>query len=238
MTQDLPGPEQIADLRDDATRAWQECFGDLDGTWALVPLDLGPVLAPFGVKVDPAWELLVVAVRFGRDGEGMTVAVPAARAGAVRQGLESVLPSWEEDEPPPVPDAAADVGVALLGERSPRGLLLASLAVRELAEVGASGHGRSWLDEQVVGGAGSLPHLAADWGEPKDHMEWSWTAGPVYDWNPAVTVEDGGAEVVFYTYDPVGSHQLIRHRDRYGPTGLTAARSRTLVAEALGGIIP
>jgi hypothetical protein len=234
----LPDAAALAAARRQATDSWQEALADAPQGWALSDLDLGPVLAPFAVSVAPGWEMVVLTGRWSRDGEGRVVAVPADVAADVRTRLEHLLADYYDDDPPEVAEAAADVGEALIGERSDRGLLLASLAVRELAEVGAAGHGWDWLEEHVVEGDGALPRLPAGWDAPEAVDDWQWDVPRHESWSPRVEHFTSTAIVRFFTYSAAGGHELACHTDTYGSEGLAARRSRLTVARAAGGYTP
>jgi hypothetical protein len=96
---------------------------------------------------------------------------------------------------------------------------------------------RAWPDEQVVEGHGALPDIAAGWGAPENAEEWTWLAEPVRDWSPAVERLGGEVTVQFFSYQPVGCHEIISYVDRYGRNGFTGTRTRTTVVRATGGII-
>ncbi len=238
MSADLPDAAALADTRREATDVWQQAVAGAEQGWALGDVDVDSVLAPFGVAVAPGWELVVLTARWGRDGEGRVLAVPAGAAAGVRKGLENLLSDYDQDDPPEVEEAAADVGQALTGERSDRGLLLASLAVRELAEVGAAGHGWDWLEEQIVEGDGPLPQLPTGWDAPEGVENWDWAAPRPHRWSPSVERSPSSATVRFFTYRAAGGHELACHTDTYGADGLAARRSRLTLARAPGGYTP
>ena len=238
MSPGLPDATTLATVRQRATDSWQDVLADAEQGWALADLDLGRVLAPFEVAVTPGWDLVVLTARWGRDGQGQVLAVPASVAAEVRARLEDFLADYDEDEPPAVEAAAADLGQALTGERSDRGLLLASLAVRELAEVGAAGHGWDWLEEQVVEGDGPLPQLPPGWDPPERLEAWEWDAPRPKQWSPRVEHSAPSVTVRFFTYRAAGGHELACHTDIYGPDGLAARRSRLTVARSPGGYTP
>ncbi len=239
MSAGLPDAAELAAIRHEATEHWQEELSVAEQGWAVAQLDLEPVLSPFGVSVAPSWELVVLTRRSGRDGEGRVLAIPLGSMARVRDDLGRAFADLDDDdEPPPVEGAAVDLGQALRGPRDDRGLLLASLAVRELAEVGAAGHGWDWLEETIVEGDGPLPELPDAWGAPLHPDAWDWGAARPSRWSPEVQRDPGSARVRFFTYGAAGGHALACHVDLYGGSGLVARRSRTTVARARGGYTP
>jgi hypothetical protein len=153
-------------------------------------------------------------------------AVPSDTAAGVREQLAEVLEEWDDDEPPPVTAAEGDIGVALAGDGSDDAALMASIAYRELHEMGAAGHGADWLDEVVLGDDGP---------DESDQPQWEWRGPRPQRWGPAVTRAGGETIVVFQTQTDVGGHRLIRYEDRYRPGSLAARRRSDVLAEAAGG---
>jgi hypothetical protein len=220
---------EIASAREAAEDVWREALREVDDGWSLVGrdvLDLGSVVEPFGLALDPAYDLVLVTARWGRDGEGHLFAVPSEVADEVRADLSEELDDWDEDEPPSVEAAESDIGVALTGDGSDEAVLMASVACRELHEVGAAGHGADWMDEVVLGEDGP---------DESEQPAWDWRGPQPERWAPTVTRAGGELIVVFHTQTDVGGHRLIRYEDRYRPGALAARRRYDVLAEAEGG---
>jgi hypothetical protein len=203
----------VAALRERAFAAWAERLDPWPEGWAAAALDLRPLLAVFGLGLADGYDLVVFTYREGRDGEGRVYAVPER---AARQ---------HHDPPDPPEDALDEVGAALAGDGSPASYFLASLALRELGEVGALGHGRAWSDEDVV--LDDLPEA-----------DWQWREPPPATLAPQVEVVGDDVTVRFVTHSARGGHRLTEHVDRYRAGSYVPRHEQRELARAAGGYVP
>jgi len=132
---------------------------------------------------------------------------------------------------------------AIDGDGSAWSYLSASLFAREAQELGAIWHGLSWSDEAILGGdpweeAPGKGARQTDHDRPSTpRSEWHWEERPPDEWRPQVRAVEGGVEVTFVSYDPVGRESLGLRTDRYGATGYTFTELSRELGYGSGGLI-
>lgn len=188
--------------------------------WSLDEKSAERVLSLFGrLRLAPAFRLVTYASRGGIGGTGWTFAVPAHAVAPVE---DLVVP--DQFQPKPPPGALAHFMEAVIGDGSLRAYVQASIAGRELAELGAWWHGLEWSTHGLVG-PGDEPGRPAVYDgslyavEPAgmfDATEWLWSEQPPGDWRPRAERDDGDTvTVTFWTYSELGSSAVYEHRDVY-----------------------
>lgn len=92
----------------------------------------------------------------------------------------------------------------------------ASICAREAVELGAKWHGISRAGETIVGADPWRTRPQTEMSEfdstPED---WTWSTPVPEDWRPAVEHNGSSIDMIFYTFDPVGTQRLIRNHDKF-----------------------
>lgn len=117
--------------------------------------------------------------------------------------------------------------------------LWASLARRELEQLGGLWHGLSWSTESLLSGV-DVPSIAVpedtdtDAGTSLNPASFDFVQPPPDRWDPCVLIDEEGSVVVeFFTYGALHGERLWRHSDVYAD-GSTVPRT-SVVAIAAGG---
>lgn len=180
------------------------------------------LVSPFSrLRVTPALRLVTYASRGGVGGTGWTFAIPATAGAAPVEELVVA----DQFQPKPPPGARPHFMEALVGDGGLRAYVQASIAGRELAELGAWWHGLEWSTHALVG-PGDEPGRPAVYDgslyavEPLgmfDAAEWRWSEEPPRDWRPrAERHGDETVTVTFWSYSELGACAVYEHRDVYG----------------------
>ena len=207
---------------------------ELTEGWSLSGFDPAVLLAAAeGISLKPGYKLALYLYRWGRDGNGITWALPAHApipAAADCPLIEPPPTAWtvarmaDFDVPHP-PLAIGDLSKMLVIQpNTADSYLRASLVLRELAELGAAKHGQWWSDQALIH---ALPS-ASD-----DPAEWTWQAETLDDLRPRATQTPDGWVITFYSVTAYGGWRIFAHQDQWGEAG--ASVSIRVVANAPGG---
>ncbi len=208
-----------------------------DGWWgdAAAAVALLGVLAP--LKLRDGWSLGTYAHRDRMGGHGLTFARPLGVA-----VLSHPLPSPGASEPQ-VPEAPSLAAVLEWDLRDPSGFLMASIALRELEQLGGFWHGEWWATETLLAGRERIPELTrvdhvglGD--ELPDFSAFEFGAELPEQWDPQVRHEDDGRVTVeMYTYRGRNGERIWRHIDRYPSGGGSPERQAEAVARGGFGYV-
>lgn len=212
--------EDLERLREGLHGIWLEALsihfdGLIEEGWQLAPFDPSQLLsATPTLGLHAGYRLVAYLYRDGRHGNGVVWAIPAEDEALEPQECpQTDLPrhSWTLDhapdlDPPRPPNALYDWMDALTGDGSADAYLSASLLARELAELGATGHGAYWDDFTILDEAPSGP-------------TWDWLSAAPQDWRPQVQFQPDFISVAFYTVNHMGTRRITRHHDRYASGG-------------------
>lgn len=176
------------------------------------------------------------------DGNGFTLVIPKHKTLPDPAGQDIAM-GWDMDKPvfqisgETAPDwLRSDIEAFLEGDHSPRSYFEASMFIRKIHEVGARGHGFSWVDHKVL--TSPVINDGTDWKwDQQGPIDWKWCQQEPTDWRPLVTYKaDGQTEVTFYTFTNVGLERLVRHTDTY-IDGYRMTTAEATIAEGGPGII-
>jgi hypothetical protein len=201
-------------------------------------LDPAPIVESFGcLRIRPGWKLTAF-LQGNLDGDSRVVALPAdfepGSADDVRFSLARLRGQVEE----PYARYSSDWGIcvplaSLLrfmkvvdGDGTPWSYLCASLAVRQLLDVGVFGrfvHEHDWAEHRAVG---SLADCF-----PNSRLRGDCTSPALQP--PEVTTDDSRVAVRFYTYRPPGAlpEGVWLHEDGYSEGSYEPALARLIVAK-------
>jgi hypothetical protein len=206
--------------------------------WSPSEVDPHAILGCFTeLRLREGFELRAFQLRSGGNGNGVVWAVPAGSEAPVE--LAPIEHELLYDAPRPA-DALEDVMEAIVGDRTPRSYLSASIFAREIAELGALWHGISWGEQTVLG---SHPDGTADEGADEPGIitgngPWTWQSEVPVRWRPSVTEAAEQVIVVFYTYDPVGMETISMNIDRFtSQSSMRFDRDSVVIATGGGGFV-
>ena len=219
---------QIRDLRMCMQEALTPSGPAVPEGWSVSPVDpAGIVDCLDHVEVKKGVCLGAYQYREGENGSGLVFALPGDAE--FPEPRECMVPEMGTVSGVPVerpaPPAALDHYMeAFDGDGSPRSYLEASIALRELGELGSHGHGRNWAQHVVLDTnpftEGVPPSVPLDTLRVRDASEWRWEHRPGC-WRPTViAAEGGGAEVSFIAFNPLGRFTLYQATDYYRPNDL------------------
>lgn len=227
----------IQDVQQRAASAWQDQIPEkLPEGWSISPVDFGPfvaVFAPLRLKAG----LVLRAYQFSmyRNAEALVFAIP--------EDVPVSAPRHSAEEVDPPVEALDDLMLAIEGDGSPRSYFLASLFAREIAEVGARGHGSIWISSHIQDGdpwRDGQSHADPSPDQPRptgDGKDWEWFDSAPEQWSPTVEVNDQGVTVTFYTYDALSTETLSRITDTYPATGYQFSTDTQVIARGGKGYI-
>lgn len=207
---------------------------EMDDGWSVSGFDPAALLASAAdISLKSGYKLALYVYRWGRDGNGITWALPS----------DAPIPAAVDcplTEPPPtawpvarmadfdVPHPPLGIGdlskVLVISSESEQSYLTASLLLRELAELGAAKHGQWWSDQALID---TLPS------DEDDPVEWTWTDASVDDLRPRVSQTPDGWQVTFYSVTAYGGWRIYVHHDIWDASG--AAQTIRAIATAHGG---
>lgn len=231
---------QVNDWRERALRVAELRSTPPEG-WSISTLDPMKVLATFKhLRMKPPYVLKAYQYFSSGNGNGMVWALPAECP---------LTPVSEIDEgsngfsaPPQPPGALPNFLEAIDGDRSPLSYLSASIAARELRELGAAWHGVSWGVCHVLDGnpamRGRRPGRRSGGGyafEPQG--PWTFVENEPDEWQPQVTQTKDGTTVTFYIYSQLGEECISRITDTFGHEGYTFESESTTIATGGGGFL-
>lgn len=178
------------------------------------------------VDRQPGWTFGTYVFRDRMGGYGMTFARPIGTHLRSREELEAAVSAGRE---PRLSEERQAETVLRWDELELAGYLWASVAARELKQLGGDWHGLWWSTEYFVGGVGP-PVLAGgeeSWvsDAPPDLAAFSFQAEAPSRWDPRVCRSaDGEVSVEFFTFGARDGERLWRHREVYSP-GSTVPRA-------------
>lgn len=237
-------PDEVEELHDYfwRTRTHESRLGDEDqfhpGGWLPEATAAVAVLAAFPLlELEPGWTLGTYVFRERLGGYGLTFARELGAPMRSRQELEASHGAGQE------PTVDPESGVQTVLRWDPQdlaGYVWASVAARELDQLGGSWHGLYWSSQGLLGGTGT-PVLAGDdavpFGGVPDFKAFDFQTPPPARWDPQVRHSKQGVQVDLFTFGGRDGESLWRHRDVYAPGSTVPARSRTQIARGGFGYV-
>lgn len=181
------------------------------GQWFISVINPGDALRKLpGIRLKPNFRLISYLYRQGKDGIGATWALPAQFSTTAY--LEKALSTAGGRDAPPQPERALiDLMAAIEGDYSPMSFVIASIARRELLEVGNLGRSASWVHHRLIHTIPNPPH-------------WQWHIETPKDFSPKVRVfPDRRVAIEFFTCRTVAPIAIFQHVDSY-PSGQYCAK--------------
>lgn len=211
-----------------------------NGGWIAEPVAAAAVLGGFPfVGREPGWTFGTYVFRDFMGGYGRTF---ARRIGTQLLSREELQAMQEAGRTPEVDTACAPATILRWDPQELAGFLWASLAIRELEQLGGEWHGLGWSTESLLGGSGR-PELTADaeafsGDRAPDLDAFSYVAERPSRWDPLVRREAKGAvRVAFFTFGARNGERIWQHRDLYEPGSTLPERSRTEIARGGFGYV-
>jgi hypothetical protein len=215
--------------------AWDDLpTPEVEDGWSLSSFDPAALLtAVDGVHLQEGFKLALYVYRWGRDGNGITWALPTAAPVPPAADCPLTAPpanAWTTARMadltvPHPPSAVGDLSsVVEVAPGDASAHLRASLLLREWGELGAANHGQWWSDQAIIDTQSAAPDAPA---------EWEWKVQPVEDLRPQVAQTENGWQIVFYSVTAYGGWKMYAHEDMWH-SGKALAKIR-LVATAAGG---
>lgn len=205
--------------------------------WCIYPVNPEALLAPFSLlQLNPGWRLHTYVCFDPLGANTLTFGMPES---IKLQEPSECSRSMGQGNLPPIPDIAEINFMTLIeGDGSPMAYAMASLASREIAEMGAFWHGITWLTQRLLGRNpwtnGGI-HGGFHRQKITDESKWKWHTSRPQVWKPVVVLMDGEQPIVrFHTFDEK-SDTIIRHEDRYAAVGMTYESTTTELAAGGGG---
>ncbi len=176
---------------------------NLEGKWFVSSINPGAAFMKLpGLRLKPDLRLITYLYRTGKDGKGITWAVPEPLSTTAQ--LEKVLVDREDTTQFPQPEGAlANVMDAVNGDRSPLSFTIASILQRELKELGALGIWSEWTHHRLID---ALP----------PQVKWQWLTTPPKDLSPKVLIyPDNRAAIEFFSCRVTPPIAIFQHIDQY-----------------------
>jgi hypothetical protein len=213
--------------------------------WSKSTTDPNAVLGAFAphLRLRPGCELRAYQLVYGHgarhgagNGLGLVWAVP--RGSAWTEPHDCLEPTRGRGARPR-PLGATEPMSAVVGDGSAWSRLCASIAARELREIGALWHGLAWTDEFVLDRPPADDDLVAKACREvltDVEEEWTWSEDPPLDWRPRVDVTKDRVDVEFHTFSLRGRQTITRHSDTYGSDDWEPQQSTAVIATGRFGM--
>ena len=237
-------------LPEEVARAHEEFVGSEDGLWGNDQFERGgwvsdPIAASAVLTAlpvidrQPGWMFVTHVFRDRMGGYGITA---GRRIGARVPSREELQVAVDAGRGSELGNVRAAETVLRWDPLDLAGYLWASIAVRELKQLGGDWHGLWWSTECLVGGVGTPVLTGGDESymseAPPDLATFSFQAEPPSRWDPSVRRStDGAVTVEFFTFGARDGERLWRHCDVYSAGSTVPERFRTEIARGGFGYV-